>query len=239
MDLYYRYQETHPGLRNKPGFVQAPPGAPNWHHQYHLLYILLQQVSMMHWIETLMTWPPVCPGAQFFRPANYTHYDNTMWYMCLISYVLCSSDWEASPRDSIQSWPNTMTFWTGAGLSFALSWVMSTRINYCIFNVAPAGSMTKAKALDSRWRSKTRRWRKFSKNRKSKCFWRTTIRESAFEGYLSHMSNYSVFQEYDILMVQQPKAARTLVKQTWWTTNSMFSCDRFGIANNVLLLSDV
>ena len=28
---------------------------------------------MMHWIETLMIWPPVCPGPQSFCPTNYMH----------------------------------------------------------------------------------------------------------------------------------------------------------------------
>ena len=141
-----------------------------------------------------------------------------------ISYILWSSDWKASPRVSIQSWPNTMTFWTGAGLTFALSWITTTtRINYSIFNVAPPGSMTRVKASDSRWRSKTRRWRKFSKNRKSNVFEEQQSGNRLLRGtYPIWAITMFFFQEYDILMVQQPKAARTLVKQTWWTTNFMF-----------------
>ena len=44
-----------------------------------------------------------------------------------------------------------------------------------------AGSMTRVKVLDSKWISKTRPWRKFSKNRKFGAS-QNTIKESAFGG---------------------------------------------------------
>ena len=143
-----------------------------------------------------------------------------------------------------------MTFWTGAGFKVLQNSELPSRQSFYYFNVIPAGSMTRVKVSGSRWRSKTRRWRKFSKNRKFSLR-KTTIKEYSFDGWLCQLNNFksSLRIWYPCLphgfflafmlhlptctMVQRPKA---LVKQTWWTTNYIFSCDIFGTINNTVTM---
>ena len=82
-----------------------------------------------------------------------------------------------------------MTFWTGAGFKVLQNSELPSRQSFYYFNVTPAGSMTRVKVSGSRWRSKTRRWRKFSKNRKFSLR-KTTIKEYSFDGWLCQLNNF-------------------------------------------------